>query len=53
MPGVADCIHMDGIKMHYYTSHPTLNHYSIIPKGPDFIKEAKKDHNRDRLHGEH
>ena len=24
---------MDHIKMHYFTSHPKLNFFSVIPKG--------------------
>ena len=34
------------IKTHYYTSHPTLNHWAIIPKGcPDAWWETL-DHGR-------
>ena len=40
-----DCVkettNMNHIKMHYYTSHPTLNHYGIIPKGPNFIGQLE------------
>jgi putative glutathione S-transferase len=36
MPGVADTVNMRHIKQHYFTSHPNLNHYSIIPRGTDF-----------------
>ena len=25
---------MQHIKVHYFTSHPTLNHYAIVPVGP-------------------
>ena len=36
IPGVADTVNMQHIKQHYFTSHPNLNHFSIIPKGTDF-----------------
>lgn len=35
-PGVADTVNMRHIKQHYFTSHPNLNHFSIIPRGTDF-----------------
>jgi len=34
------CI-MSHIKGHYYTSHPTLNAYGIIPVGPDVMRSLK------------
>ncbi len=39
-PGVADTIHMDHIKAHYYASHETINPTRIVPVGPktDFTK---------------
>ena len=49
MTGVADTVNMEQIKTHYFTSHPTLNHYSIIPKGASFVEELKKPHNRDSM----
>jgi putative glutathione S-transferase len=45
-PGVAETVNMEQIKAHYYCSHPTLNKYSIIPRGPDFIKLLEKPHDR-------
>lgn len=36
LPGVAETVNMQHIKQHYFTSHPNLNHFSIIPKGTDF-----------------
>mmetsp|Transcript_3403 Transcript_3403/g.10105 ORF Transcript_3403/g.10105 Transcript_3403/m.10105 type:complete len:340 (+) Transcript_3403:252-1271(+) len=35
-------VNIEHIKMHYYTSHPTLNHYGIIPasNGPDLTVPA-------------
>ena len=32
--GVKETVHMDHIKTHYYTSHPTVNPSGIMPKGP-------------------
>lgn len=49
MMNVADTVDMEQIKTHYYCSHPILNHYSIIPRGPDFIALLKEPHNRDAL----
>jgi putative glutathione S-transferase len=49
MPGVAATVDMSQIKEHYYCSHPDLNRFSIIPKGPDFEKLLKERHNRDSL----
>ena len=39
--GVAETINMPHIKMHYFTSHPKLNFFGVIPKGPDFIGQMK------------
>jgi putative glutathione S-transferase len=33
-PGVADTVKMDEIKVHYYTTHDSLNPKRIIPAGP-------------------
>lgn len=49
MPGVADTVSMEQIKTHYFTSHPTLNHYSILPRGNNFIQLLEQPHNRDAL----
>jgi len=35
VPGVADTVHLDHIKTHYYGSHRTINPTGIVPKGPD------------------
>lgn len=51
MPGVAQTVNMDQIKLHYYCSHPDLNRWSIIAKGPDFIKLLTEPHNRDMVDG--
>jgi glutathionyl-hydroquinone reductase len=47
MEGVRDTISMEQIKQHYFTSHPSLNKFSIIPKGPDFLKLLDEPHDRD------
>jgi len=36
LPHVAETVNMEQIKLHYFCSHPTLNHYSIVPRGMDF-----------------
>lgn len=33
---------------HYYTSHPALNTYAIVPAGPNFLKTLGEPHDRDR-----
>ncbi|KAG7374835.1 glutathione S-transferase, C-terminal-like protein [Nitzschia inconspicua] len=47
MPGVQDTIDMDQIKLHYFASHPHLNKFSIVPKGPNFIGMLQQPHNRE------
>ena len=49
IPEVTNTINMDHIKMHYFTSHPVLNPYSIIPKGPSSINNFLLPHNRGNL----
>ena len=49
MPGVKETVNMDQIKLHYYASHPDLNYFSIVPRGPDFLKLLEEPHNRDSL----
>jgi putative glutathione S-transferase len=34
-PGIKECVSIDHIKKHYFTSHPKLNAYAIIPGGCD------------------
>lgn len=51
MPGVADTVNMEQIKYHYYTSHPTLNHYSIVPRGSNFMALLQEPHDREKLTG--
>ncbi|KAG5181374.1 glutathione S-transferase [Tribonema minus] len=49
MPGVAETVNMEHIKAHYYTSHPRLNTFSIVPAGPDAEASFKQPHDRDRF----
>lgn len=35
LPGVAETVHMDHIKVHYYGSHKSINPTGVIPAGPD------------------
>jgi glutathionyl-hydroquinone reductase len=39
VPGVAETVRMDHIKLHYYASHAGINPTGIVPKGPalDFL----------------
>ena len=43
IPGIAETCNMQQIKFHYYASHPNLNKWSIIPKGPDFMSLLKDE----------
>lgn len=43
---VAETIHMDHIKRHYYASHGTINPTGIVPVGPDLNFEAPHDRGR-------
>ena len=42
-PGVAETVHMDHIKVHYYASHATINPNGIVPLGPDLDFTAPHD----------
>ena len=42
MPGVRQTTNMTHIKVHYYTSHGHLNHFGIVPQGPNFIGLMEK-----------
>lgn len=46
MAGVRGTTNMDQIKSHYYTSHPHLNKFSVVPRGSDFLKILERPHNR-------
>ena len=47
MPGVAETVHMDHIRHHYFRSHPTINPHGIVSIGPDLDFSAP--HDRERL----
>jgi len=47
MPGVADTVHMDHIRRHYFGSHPTINPYGIVSIGP--VPDFDAPHDRERL----
>jgi glutathionyl-hydroquinone reductase len=49
MQGVKETVNMDQIKLHYYASHPALNRWSLVPRGPDTIGELGKPHDRDSI----
>jgi len=49
MPGVGDSVNMRHIKAHYYTSHPTLNPYAVVPAGPNVIEDLKLPHDRESV----
>ena len=46
-PGVAETVHLDHIKNHYYASHETINPTRIVPLGPHI--DYTGDHDRARL----
>ncbi|WP_135825037.1 glutathione S-transferase family protein [Halorussus ruber] len=48
-PGVAETVHLDHIKHHYFRSHTSLNPKQIVPKGPKL--DFEEPHDRDRLPG--
>mmetsp|Transcript_25824 Transcript_25824/g.46753 ORF Transcript_25824/g.46753 Transcript_25824/m.46753 type:complete len:344 (-) Transcript_25824:92-1123(-) len=47
--GIAETCFMDQIKQHYFTSHPNLNRFSIIPEGNNFVELMEAPHNRNEL----
>ncbi len=46
-PGIAETVHFDHIKYHYYTSHKMINPTGIVPVGPE--QDLLQPHNRDRF----
>ncbi|MCW9034987.1 MAG: glutathione S-transferase family protein [Alphaproteobacteria bacterium] len=46
-PGVAETVHMDHIKDHYYRSHDTINPSGVVPLGPKI--EFNEPHGRNSL----
>src|SRR3546814_6028018 len=47
VPGVAETVHIDHIKQHYYRSHKTINPTGIVPDGP--VLDFERPHDRARL----
>ena len=45
VPGVADTVHMDHIKDHYYRSHGSINPSGVVPAGPEI--DFTEPHGRD------
>ena len=41
-PNIGETLNFEHIKTHYFTSHPSLNHYGIIPVGPGFENMLKE-----------
>ena len=41
VPGIADTVRMDHIKLHYYGSHRDINPTGIVPKGPELDFEGR------------
>jgi putative glutathione S-transferase len=46
VPGVAETCDFDHIKQHYYRSHPSINPWRIVPKGP--VIDLRSPHDRAR-----
>ncbi|KAL7131296.1 hypothetical protein ABFS83_13G188700 [Erythranthe nasuta] len=46
IPGVGSTVNMEHIKKHYYGSHPSINPFGIIPRGPNLDYSAPHDRNR-------
>jgi len=47
VPGVAETVHFDHIKPHYYLSHETINPNGIVPRGPEL--DYARGHDRGRF----
>lgn len=47
LPGVAETVHMDHIKIHYYASHKSINPSGVVPDGPDL--DFGEAHRREQL----
>jgi len=50
-PGIGESVNMEDIKTHYFTSHPHLNPFGIVPRGPavDFGAPHGRRGDRDRF----
>ena len=49
MPAIGACTDIQHIKTHYFSSHPTLNPYAIVPVGPKAEADFAKPHDRSRF----
>eukprot|EP00656_Telonema_subtile_P044059 TRINITY_DN50364_c0_g1_i1.p1 TRINITY_DN50364_c0_g1~~TRINITY_DN50364_c0_g1_i1.p1 ORF type:complete len:214 (+),score=69.11 TRINITY_DN50364_c0_g1_i1:448-1089(+) len=49
LPWLQSTTNMDHIKRHYFTSHPVLNAYAVIPRGPRVLEDLLLEHDRDRF----
>ena len=49
MPFIKNTTDITHIKNHYFTSHGTLNAYSIVPIGPNVLLELEQKHDRERF----
>jgi putative glutathione S-transferase len=47
VPGVAETVHMDHIKDHYYRSHGSINPSGVVPAGPEI--DFAEPHGREDL----
>lgn len=47
VPGVAETVHFDHIKTHYYASHRMINPTGVVPVGP--VQDFTAPHGRDGL----
>lgn len=47
VPGVAETVNMDHIKIHYFASHRSINPTGIVPRGPDI--DFLAPHARERI----
>ncbi|WP_029618676.1 glutathione S-transferase family protein [Pseudorhizobium marinum] len=47
VPGIAETVHFDHIKQHYYRSHKTINPTGVVPVGPEM--DLQSPHGRERL----
>lgn len=45
-PGIGESVNMEDIKTHYFTSHPHLNPFGIVPRGPAVDFGAPHDRGR-------
>jgi putative glutathione S-transferase len=46
-PGIADTVHFDHIKRHYYMTHEEINPTRIVPLGP--LQDLNAPHGREKL----